>query len=212
MRRAAGAHPNRVLLIDWARFSAGHGSWFGGDGLHVNQTGARAFARLIRRRVAPLVSPPVKRAADAAHAGRTARLRHRPAGRPDLAGVRDPRRAAGLMRTRAHPRAALAAAPDRRLGWPTTGAAPATARGGRCGRAPTARSSSVSAADATGRLSPLPTTARFATERRVSVSGVPLAPADPFRRCSILSWTNISRLAEGTGAATLGLANRRCRW
>ena len=60
MRRAAGAHPNRVLLIDWARYSAGHGSWFGGDGLHVNQTGARAFARLVRRRVAPLVSPPVK--------------------------------------------------------------------------------------------------------------------------------------------------------
>jgi hypothetical protein len=60
MRRAAGAHPERVLLIDWARFSAGHGSWFGGDGLHVNQSGARAFARLIRRRVAPLVSPPVR--------------------------------------------------------------------------------------------------------------------------------------------------------
>jgi len=60
MRRAAGAHPNRVLLIDWARYSAGHGSWFGGDGLHVNQSGARAFARLVRRRVAPLVSPPVK--------------------------------------------------------------------------------------------------------------------------------------------------------
>jgi hypothetical protein len=60
MRRAAGRHPERVLLIDWTRFSAGHGSWFGGDGLHVNQTGARAFARLVRRRVAPLVSPPVK--------------------------------------------------------------------------------------------------------------------------------------------------------
>ena len=60
MRRAAGAHPNRVLLIDWARYSAGHGSWFGGDGLHVNQSGARAFARLVRRRVAPLVSPPVE--------------------------------------------------------------------------------------------------------------------------------------------------------
>jgi hypothetical protein len=59
MRRSAGAHPERVLLIDWARYSAGHGSWFSGDGLHVNQTGARAFARLIRRRVAPLVSPPV---------------------------------------------------------------------------------------------------------------------------------------------------------
>src|SRR3954447_22727830 len=50
MRRAAGAHPDRVLLIDWARFSAGHGSWFGGDGLHVNRAGAGAAAPPGRRR------------------------------------------------------------------------------------------------------------------------------------------------------------------
>jgi hypothetical protein len=60
MRAAARRHPDRVLLIDWARFSAGHGAWFGGDGLHVNQTGALAFARLVRRAVVPLVAPPVR--------------------------------------------------------------------------------------------------------------------------------------------------------
>jgi hypothetical protein len=60
MRGAARRHPARILLIDWARFSAGHGSWFGGDGLHVNHAGAVAFARLVRRAVVPLVAPPVR--------------------------------------------------------------------------------------------------------------------------------------------------------
>jgi hypothetical protein len=61
LRAAAAAHPDRVLLVDWASYSAGHGSWFGGDGLHVGQPGADAFARLIRRRIAPYAFPPVKR-------------------------------------------------------------------------------------------------------------------------------------------------------
>ena len=60
MRRAARRHPDRVLLIDWVAFSAGHGSWFGGDGLHVNFAGASAFARLVRRSVAPFAFPPVR--------------------------------------------------------------------------------------------------------------------------------------------------------
>ena len=59
MRAAARRHPNRVLLIDWAAFSAGR-SWFAGDGLHVTYTGAQAFADLVRRRVAPLVAPPLR--------------------------------------------------------------------------------------------------------------------------------------------------------
>jgi hypothetical protein len=61
LRAAAAAHPDRVLLIDWAAYSAGHGSWFGGDGLHVGQPGADAFARLIRRRIDPYAFPPVRR-------------------------------------------------------------------------------------------------------------------------------------------------------
>jgi hypothetical protein len=61
MHRAAKRHPDRVLLVDWVRHSAGHGAWFAGDGLHVGQEGARAYARLIRRSVAPYAFPPVRR-------------------------------------------------------------------------------------------------------------------------------------------------------
>jgi hypothetical protein len=59
MRAAAARHPDRVLLIDWVRYSAPHEGWFGEDGLHVGQPGADAYARLIRRRVAPFAFPPV---------------------------------------------------------------------------------------------------------------------------------------------------------
>jgi hypothetical protein len=52
MHRAARRHPKRVLLIDWARRSTGHGSWFI-DGLHPSYPGASAFAHLIERRLKP---------------------------------------------------------------------------------------------------------------------------------------------------------------
>src|SRR3954452_1705480 len=68
MHAAAARHRDRELLIDWVRFSAGHGSWFAGDGLHVGQTGASAYAHLIRRRIAPFAFPPVRRL----HIGRPA--------------------------------------------------------------------------------------------------------------------------------------------
>src|SRR3954447_5751508 len=61
MRAAARRHRDRVLLIDWVGFSAGHGSWFAGDGLHVGGAGASAYAHLIRRRIAPFAFPPVRR-------------------------------------------------------------------------------------------------------------------------------------------------------
>jgi hypothetical protein len=57
MRRAAARHPDRVVLIDWMRFSGGHGGWFAGDGLHVGDAGARAFARFVRHRLAPFLPP-----------------------------------------------------------------------------------------------------------------------------------------------------------
>jgi hypothetical protein len=60
MRRAAKRQPDRVLLIDWVAFSASHATWFAGDGLHVNGAGATAYARLIRRAVAPFAFPPVR--------------------------------------------------------------------------------------------------------------------------------------------------------
>jgi hypothetical protein len=59
MRTAAAQHPTRVRLIDWVSFSARHGGWFAGDGLHVNQAGASAYAHLIKDAVAPLAFPPV---------------------------------------------------------------------------------------------------------------------------------------------------------
>jgi hypothetical protein len=59
MRAAAARRPDRVLLIDWRRFSAGHADWFAADGLHVDQAGAAAFARLIARRAAGVIAPPI---------------------------------------------------------------------------------------------------------------------------------------------------------
>jgi hypothetical protein len=56
MRAADRAHPDRVLALDWARFSAGHPRWFAGDGLHVDRTGADAYARFIRDGLAPFLA------------------------------------------------------------------------------------------------------------------------------------------------------------
>jgi hypothetical protein len=61
MHRSAHRYPERVLLIDWVRFSAGHGGWFAGDGLHVGREGADAYAHLILRRIAPFAFPPVRK-------------------------------------------------------------------------------------------------------------------------------------------------------
>jgi hypothetical protein len=58
MRRAARRYPHRVLLVDWAAFSRGKQGWFAGDGLHVSQTGARAYAAFIRRQTVGTTSPP----------------------------------------------------------------------------------------------------------------------------------------------------------
>ena len=60
MRTAAAKHPTRIRLIDWVSFSAGHGGWFAGDGLHVTQQGASAYAHLIKDAIAPLAFPPVE--------------------------------------------------------------------------------------------------------------------------------------------------------
>jgi hypothetical protein len=59
MRRAARRFPRRVRVLDWARHSRGRGGWFAGDGLHLSHSGARAFARLLRRatRMRPPTAP-----------------------------------------------------------------------------------------------------------------------------------------------------------
>lgn len=56
MLAAERAHPDRVLTLDWTVRSAGRGSWFAGDGLHVSHRGARAWARLIREGLRPFLA------------------------------------------------------------------------------------------------------------------------------------------------------------
>jgi hypothetical protein len=48
MRAAARHHPDRVALLDWARYTAGHSGWLSPDGLHLGPGGAQALARLLR--------------------------------------------------------------------------------------------------------------------------------------------------------------------
>jgi hypothetical protein len=95
MHRAANRHPDRVLLIDWVRHSAGRGGWFAGDGLHVGQEGATAYAHLIRRSVAPFAFPPVRRM----------RL-----GRPGATGKR-----CGTVHRRGHPLRVFVARGEKRI-------------------------------------------------------------------------------------------------
>lgn len=48
VRDQARRHPGRVIVIDWVRWSAGHGGWFSGDGIHLGPAGAEGFAGLLR--------------------------------------------------------------------------------------------------------------------------------------------------------------------
>ncbi len=61
LRAAARAHPEQVVLADWAAFSAGHAGWFAPDGLHPTPDGAAVYARYLRRAVARFAFPPVRR-------------------------------------------------------------------------------------------------------------------------------------------------------
>lgn len=48
VREEVKRHSNRALLLDWVRYSAGHGDWFQPDGLHLTTAGALAFTSLLR--------------------------------------------------------------------------------------------------------------------------------------------------------------------
>jgi hypothetical protein len=57
--RAAGRRwPDRVRVLDWVAYTAGHGEWFASDGLHLGPGGAAAMARVFRQALAWL-SPPL---------------------------------------------------------------------------------------------------------------------------------------------------------
>jgi hypothetical protein len=58
MRAAAQDYKKRVVLLDWVKFSRGHGSWFQPDGCHLTFAGARAFGRLFRKALPYAQSPP----------------------------------------------------------------------------------------------------------------------------------------------------------
>jgi hypothetical protein len=57
IRNAGRRDPERIKVLDWVHYSAGHDSWFQPDGLHLTFSGAKAFARLLRK-VVPLARPP----------------------------------------------------------------------------------------------------------------------------------------------------------
>jgi hypothetical protein len=57
IRNAGQRDPERVKVLDWVHYSAGHDNWFQPDGLHLTFSGAKAFARLLKK-VVPLARPP----------------------------------------------------------------------------------------------------------------------------------------------------------
>jgi hypothetical protein len=56
IRNAGQRDPERVKVLDWVHYSAGHTSWFQPDGLHLTFSGAKAFARLLKKLI-PLAKP-----------------------------------------------------------------------------------------------------------------------------------------------------------
>ena len=59
IRNAGARFPERVKVLDWVHYSAGHSSWFQPDGLHLTFSGAKAFARLLKKLV-PLAKSKTK--------------------------------------------------------------------------------------------------------------------------------------------------------
>jgi hypothetical protein len=56
IRNAGQRDPVHIKVLDWVRYSAGHSSWFQPDGLHLTFSGAKAFARLLKK-LLPLARP-----------------------------------------------------------------------------------------------------------------------------------------------------------
>jgi hypothetical protein len=49
IRNAGQRDPEHIKVLDWVHYSAGHSSWFQPDGLHLTFSGAKAFARLLKK-------------------------------------------------------------------------------------------------------------------------------------------------------------------
>ncbi|HEY7266510.1 MAG TPA: hypothetical protein VH501_02345 [Solirubrobacterales bacterium] len=61
IRNAGARYPERVKVLDWVHYSAGHGSWFQPDGLHLTFSGAKAFARLLKKLIPLAATRPPKK-------------------------------------------------------------------------------------------------------------------------------------------------------
>jgi hypothetical protein len=53
IRNAGQRDPAHVKVLDWVHYSAGQDDWFQPDGLHLTFTGAKAFARLLKKLIPP---------------------------------------------------------------------------------------------------------------------------------------------------------------
>jgi hypothetical protein len=60
IRNAGQRDPEHVKVLDWVRYSAGHGNWFQPDGLHLTFAGAKAFARLLKKLIPLAAARPPK--------------------------------------------------------------------------------------------------------------------------------------------------------
>ena len=60
VRSAARHHPQRIRVADWVRVSAGHSSWFAGDGIHLGPGGIDGMVRMLKPflRAKPPERPP----------------------------------------------------------------------------------------------------------------------------------------------------------
>jgi hypothetical protein len=58
--RAAGrAHPDRIVVLDWARHTRGRDAWLQPDGIHLTDRGAAALARFLAA-ATPYAGGPVR--------------------------------------------------------------------------------------------------------------------------------------------------------
>ncbi len=57
IREQAAKRENRIVLLDWVRYSQGHAGWFQPDGLHLTYAGAAGMADLLKKPLKDLPKP-----------------------------------------------------------------------------------------------------------------------------------------------------------
>ena len=55
-REMASEHPDRILLLDWVKYTRHKSSWFGPDGLHLNWPGIPGLAKFLDKAL-PYAAP-----------------------------------------------------------------------------------------------------------------------------------------------------------